>query len=347
MVDTYEHLFGAKPIKAKTPLEKGDHPEIDESELCDKKEMKIYMSLIGQLQWLVSLGRFDIYSTLTTMSKFRVAPRKGHLERLKRMFGYVVFTRDAALRVRTGIPDLSAFPNQQHEWAYTVYGKVREQIPADAPEPLGKEIVHLCYVDANLYHCMITGRALTAVLHILNQTLVDWYAKKQATCESSTYSSEIIAARIAVDQIIDLRTTLRYLGVPIKVKTYLFGDNQSVVTNTTIPHSLLNKRHNALSYHRVREAMACGDLLGFYHIPEDKNPANILSKHWGFQQVWPQLKALLFWQGNTAEIKQPVARKQGRDYRDKSPGHIGSSVRHLTAKPHITADIFQLEFPTE
>ena len=80
--------------------------------------------------------------------------------------------------------------------------------------------------------------------------------ERQATVETVTYGSEFVAARQAVDQIIDLRTSLRYLGVPVKDKAYMFGDNQSVVTSSTIPHSGLNKWHNALSYHRVREAIA-------------------------------------------------------------------------------------------
>ena len=69
---------------------------------------------------------------------------------------------------------------------------------------------------------------------------------------SATFGSEFVAARIAVDQIIDLRTTLRYLGVPVRGKSFMFGDNQAVVNNNAIPHSCLSKRHNALSYHRVR-----------------------------------------------------------------------------------------------
>jgi len=73
----------------------------------------------------------------------------------------------------------------------------------------------------------------------------------------------------------------------------MFGDNKSVV-----PHSCLHKRHNALSYHRVREAIAAG-IIGFYHIPGAINPADILSKHWGYQAVWPLLRALLFWQDRT------------------------------------------------
>jgi hypothetical protein len=161
-------------------------------------------------------------------------------------------------------------------------------------------------VDANLYHDFVTGRSLTAVLHLINQTPFDWYCKKQTTVETATFGSEFNAARSAVDQIVDIRSTLRYFGVPIKGKTHMFGDNQSVVTNSTIPHSVLNKRHQALAYHRVREAVA-SDMISFHHIDGTKNPADIMSKIWGFQQVWPQLKALLFWRGETKDISSNIA----------------------------------------
>ena len=52
-----------------------------------------------------------------------------------------------------------------------------------------------------------------------------------------------------------MRYTLRMLGVPV-INSYMFGDNQSVLTNSTVLHSQLNKHHNALAYHRVREAIA-------------------------------------------------------------------------------------------
>jgi hypothetical protein len=118
----------------------------------------------------------------------------------------------------------------------------------------------------------------------LNGTPIDWYSKSQGTVEVATYGSEFVAARIATDQIIDIRTTLRYLGIPIRAKTYMFGDNQTVVTSSTLPHLLLNKRHNALSYHRAREAISA-KILGFFHIRSELNPADVLSKHCGFPQM--------------------------------------------------------------
>jgi hypothetical protein len=70
---------------------------------------------------------------------------------------------------------------------------------------------------------------------------------------TATFGSEFTAARLALDQIIDLRTTLRYFGVPANVKSFMFGDNQEVVTNSSIPHLSLNTSHKALAYHHVCE----------------------------------------------------------------------------------------------
>ena len=118
--------------------------------------------------------------------------------------------------------------------------------------------------------------------------------------ETSTHGSEAVAARTGCEQIMDLRTTLRYMGIPLGTSV-MFGDNESVVISTTIPHSKLGKRHTALSYHRVRQAQAAG-IFRFYHVPGAANPADILSKHWGYQQIWPVLKPLLFWQGDVGKI---------------------------------------------
>ena len=119
----------------------------------------------------------------------------------------------------------------------------KERIPEDCPTPLGRFVTTIHYVDANLMHDMVTGKAVTATLHFVNGTPVDWYSKRQTTVETATYGSEFVAARTAVDQITELRLTLRYLGVPLRKKSYMFGDNCSVVINSTAPHSIISKRH--------------------------------------------------------------------------------------------------------
>jgi hypothetical protein len=81
----------------------------------------------------------------------------------------------------------------------------------------------------------------------------------------------------------------------------MFGDNESVVGSGSKVDAKLHKRHTALSFHWVREAIVAG-VLEFYQIAGMINPADILSKHWGHQQVWSLLRPLMFWHGDTREL---------------------------------------------
>jgi hypothetical protein len=211
--------------------------------------------------------------------------------------------KHAAIRIRTEELDYSDLPNFEYDWARTVYGDVKELILEDAPRPLGKHVTLTHFADANLMHDMISGKSVTGILHMVNKTPIDWYSKKQqSTVETATYGSEFVAARTCIEQIIDLRLTLCYLGVPSREKSFMFGDNESIINSATQVHAKLHKRHTMLSFHRVREAIA-SKMVAFNFIPGDINPADILSKHWGYAQVWTQLKALLFWQGDTGTIE--------------------------------------------
>ena len=300
-MDTFERIFKEKPKKAKTPLIAGDHPELDDTELLDEEGTQHFQTLIGQLQWVITIGRFDVFTATMTLSRFRAAPRQGHLNRAKRIYGYLFNLSDGAIRFRIGEPDFSSIPSQDFDWSRTVYSDAKEYIPHDCPEPLGRYVTTTHYVDANLMHDMITGKSVTAILHLLNGTPIDWYSKRQSTVETARYGSEFVAARTAVDQITELRHSLRYLGVPIRDRSYLFGDNRSVVVNATMPHSILSKRHHLLSYHRVREAIAA-QYVAFYWKDGKTNPADILSKHWEFATIWPLLKPLLFWRGEVQDL---------------------------------------------
>ena len=140
------------------------------------------------------------------------------------------------------------------------------------------------FLDANLLHDTLTRKLVTAVLHFVNTIPTAWFLKRQATVETATYSSEFIAAKTATEQIMDFRNTLRYLDIPIMTKSYMFGDIKSAVTSSTILQSILNKRHNMLSYHRVREAITAKN-LEFHFCSSDQNRSDILSKHWEHAQV--------------------------------------------------------------
>ena len=190
ILDSFRKMFPVVNfIKAKSPLEKNDHPELNNSELCNEEQIMKYMSMIGQLQWAVTLCRYDIQAHIMSMSRFRLAPKIGHLERMKRFYGFLAKTKHYAIRYRTKELDYSQLPKQNYDWTRTVYGDVKEEIPKDMPKPLGKRVITTTYLDANLLHDMVTGKSVTATLHFVNTTPVDWFLKRQATVENATYGS--------------------------------------------------------------------------------------------------------------------------------------------------------------
>ena len=213
MMANYRRIYGTNPKEYASPILKGDHPELDTSDLLDDENTKIYQSLIGALQWVIQIGRFDVTTAVMTLSRFRACPREGHLDRVKRIFGYLSKMRNGVIRIRTEEPDFSNLPDTIYTWDHTVYEGAKESIPDDAPKPLGKAVKTVSYMDANLLHDLVNGRSVTGILHLFNKTPIDWFSKLQSTVETATYGSEYVAARTCVEQIIDLRTTLRYLGV--------------------------------------------------------------------------------------------------------------------------------------
>jgi len=216
------------------------------------------------------------------------------MDRVCRVYGYLRRYRHGINRIDTEEPDFSDLPKPSYDWKYSIYDVEPESIPSDAPRPLGKPIVMSHYLDANLLHDLVNGKAMHGMLHMWNKTVIDWYSKLQPTVEDATYGAELVATKTGFNQIVDLRTTAMYLGDPLKGNSIVFGDNESVVNSTTIPQGKLTKRHHLLSFHRARSLVANGT-VNYWHIAGKVNPADILSKHWAMYNVWDTLKPLLFW----------------------------------------------------
>ena len=307
LVQNYKNVFGELPPETHAPLDKDDKPELDTSPLLGPDGIEQYQSFLGAVQWLVTLCRFDIAHAVMSLSRFRAAPREGHLDRLKRLIGYLRKRPSCAIRFRTGIPDFEAMFGEEaikFDWMESIYGCPEEPVDDNAPPPKGKPVRPSTWCDANLMHDMVTGRSASGIVEFLNQTPTDWFSKRQNQVESATYGSEFMVARQATERMCDLRYTLRSFGVPIEGPSWMFGDNQSVVTSSTIPHSALQKRWNALSYHKVREAIASG-WLRFEHVPGTENCSDILTKPLPWHKLKIFVEPLLMWKGDTNEAPSP------------------------------------------
>ena len=68
---------------------KPNDPELTDSQQLTGESIQPYVSLVGNLRWLVTLGRLVIHTQDTTLPMFRSTPRK-----LQMFYGYLKKTID-------------------------------------------------------------------------------------------------------------------------------------------------------------------------------------------------------------------------------------------------------------
>ena len=86
-----------------------------------------------------------------------------------------------------------------------------------------------------------------------------WFSKRQATVETSAFSSEFIAMKHCIKDIEYLRFKLRMFGIPLDEsfpETHIMSNNQAVVRNSSEVQSTLNKKHSAIAHHFTRWCVA-------------------------------------------------------------------------------------------
>ena len=114
-----------------------------------------------------------------------------------------------------------------------------------------------CFVDSSHTGDKVTCRSQTGILIFLNCAIIIWYSKRQNMVEMSTFCSEFIAIKMAVEQNESLWYRLRMFGVHLEGPTNVFCDNEAVFNNVSQPDSTLKNKHTSICYHRCREAVAC------------------------------------------------------------------------------------------
>ena len=129
------------------------------------------------------------------------------------------------------------------EWK-DFYSDAQEIMSRNMPESLGKYVAIKAYVDANHAVNMANRRSHSGIIIYVNNALIIWYSKLQNTVEASSFGSEFVAIRIPTEKIQALRYKLIFFGIPVEGPAEVFCDNMSVVKNSSIPTSVLNKRHN-------------------------------------------------------------------------------------------------------
>ena len=233
----------------------GYHPERDVLAELTSDGVQRYQDHIGVLRWAAELGRVDILLETTMLSTYMALPRKGHLEQVYHVFGYLKTHSKRRLFFDPRHPDIDESAFSSYVW-YDFYRDAKEQVPNNMPPPCGHAVSSHCFVDADHASNTVTQRSQAGILIFLNRAPIVWYSKRQNTVETSTFGSECIAVRTAVEHIEVLRYKLCMFGIPVEGPTNVFCDNEAMFKNTTIPESMLKKKHNSICYYCCREAVA-------------------------------------------------------------------------------------------
>ena len=306
-VEDFLSKRGSKlPMRGKNPISTGYRPEIDVSPPLEPSLASYYQSLIGILRWIVELGRIDICCEVSLMSSQLVLPREGHLDQVFHIFAYLKRNHNAELVFDPTAPDLQLDRFMEQDWSTSEMGFVgKEELPKDAPEARGNAMIMRAFVDADHAGDLITRRSRTGFLIYLMTAPIYWLSKKQTSVETSSFGSEFVAMKQCTEYVKGLRYKLRMMGIAIDGPTYIFGDNQSVLYNTTIPDSTLKKKAQSICYHYVREGAARGEWRTTY-INTRENPADLLTKSLSSGELRRHLTRMILYHiyGNDDEVEE-------------------------------------------
>ena len=157
------------------------------------------------------------------------------------------------------------------------YRDAVEELPDRRPQPRGRMVKVVCFVDASHAANKVTRRSHTGYIIFINKAPIIWYSKRQNTVESSTFTSEFIALKSCMERVVATRFKLRMFGVPIDGPADILCDNQSVVNNSSKFESTLDKKHASIAYHAVRWSVAAG-VIRVGKIHKNENLADAFTK---------------------------------------------------------------------
>ena len=144
-------------------------------------------------------------------------------------------------------------------------------------QPHGQSVNIRMYVDSDHAGEKRTRRSRTGFFVFINQGLMQWISKRQATIETSVFGAEFVAMKVGMESLRGLRYKLRMMGVPINGPSLVYGDNMSVIYNSQSPESTLKNKCNSIAYHACRESVAMGKSLTG-HVPTNSNVADLATK---------------------------------------------------------------------
>ena len=107
-----------------------------------------------------------MHFAVSTLGRYSVAPRQGHLKAMLKVFGYLKYHMKRQIICNVEEPDFIKLEPAKQNWS-ELYPDARKEYPPNMPNPKGKPIKVSIYYDADHAHDLETRRLVTGVIIFL------------------------------------------------------------------------------------------------------------------------------------------------------------------------------------
>ena len=193
---------------------------------------------------------------MSAMDSMMDMPREGHTEQIFHMFPYLTIKHNSSMFFDPTDTDIDGYQFVCEDFSASAYGECKEELPPNAPQPKGLGFTLRVFVYSDNAGELTTRQSRTGFIIFLNSAPIYWFSKRQKSFETSSFGSEFIAMKQYCEYVRGLCYKLLMMGIPIDLTTYILGNNQYVLYNTSKPHSSLKNKSSSIAFHFVREGNA-------------------------------------------------------------------------------------------
>ena len=146
------------------------------------------------------------------------------------------------------------FPTEY--WSAITCGPYKEDASSNTPFPRSIDYTIRSFVESDHARDSVTCHSRNGFIFLLDSATIFAHSKKKVSYETSSFGSELTVMKSYCEHLRGLSCKLRMFGVPFEHLAHVFGDNQSILFNSSKPHSVLKKKSSSIMYHFVREGVA-------------------------------------------------------------------------------------------
>jgi len=240
-------LFNMQECKSQnTPEEITKLVKCEENELLDDELITVYRGIVGSLIYATISTRPDITHAVNMLSRFMSRPGNNHLNAGKRVLRYLHGTSEYGLQ----------------------YNRNRNE---------NGKITISAYSDSDWGGDLEDRKSTTGYVVFINDNLVSWNTKKQATVALSTAEAELMVAAEVIKEVLWMKYILNELMYEVSLPIKIFIDNQSTIRiiQNDIEHD--RTKHIDIKYYFMKEKISEGIILPEW-IETGKQLADVFTK---------------------------------------------------------------------